>query len=150
VYDILERLKNGEKIDHFETMRVAKDGHLLAVSLTMSPIRDAQGQMIGASTIAHDITRTKLAAQSLRNAEDMAAVGRMASTVAHEINNPLQAVANALYLLAGSPSLDASARQFLAIAQDQLAKIATVPLGLSRAEAEHHPPILVSHRDSAA
>src|ERR1700687_3982148 len=52
VPDISERLKNGQKVDHFETMRVAKDGHLLTVSLTISPIRDAGGRIVGASTIA--------------------------------------------------------------------------------------------------
>lgn len=61
----------------------------------------------------------------------------MAATVAHEINNPLEAVTNALYLLAESPSLDSSARQFLTIAQDELAKIrqvTTLTLGLHRGD----------------
>ena len=100
VDDILRQLRHGEKIDHFETVRVAKDGRLLSVSLTISPIRDPQGLIIGASTIARDITRSKLAEQSLRNSEKLVAAGRMAATVAHEINNPLEAVTNALYLLA--------------------------------------------------
>ena len=102
VRDILERLQHGEKVDHFETTRVAKDGHLLTVSLTISPIRDSDGRIIGASTIARDITRSKLAEQSMRNSEKLAVAGRMAATVAHEINNPLEAVTNALYLLADS------------------------------------------------
>ena len=59
VHDILERLRRGEKIEHFETVRVAKDGHLLTVSLTISPIHDPGGRIIGASTIARDITRSK-------------------------------------------------------------------------------------------
>jgi signal transduction histidine kinase len=105
------------------------------VSLTISPIPDSGGRIIGASTIARDITRSKLAEQSLRNSEKLATAGRMAATVAHEINNPLEAVTNALYLLAESPSLDNSARQFLTIAQDELAKIrqvTTLTLGLHR------------------
>jgi signal transduction histidine kinase len=117
------------------------------VSLTLSPIRDARERVVGASTIAHDITRTALAEQSLRNSEKLAVAGRMAATVAHEINNPLEAVTNALYLLAESPSLDDSARQFLTIAQDELAKIrqiATAPLGLHRGDAEHQQPVRVS------
>ena len=144
--DILERLKDGQKVDHFETMRVAKNGHLLTVSLTISPIRDAGGRILGASTIARDITRSKLAEQSLRNSEKLAVAGRMAATVAHEINNPLEAVTNALYLLANSPSLDDSARQFLSMAQDELAKIrqiATLTLGLHRGDADRPQQVRV-------
>lgn len=71
----------------------------------------------------------------------------MAATVAHEINNPLEAVTNALYLLAESPSLDESARQFLKIAQEELAKIrqiATATLGLHRSDAAYRQPVKVS------
>src|ERR1051326_5602530 len=54
--EILERIKRGERIDHYQTMRRAKDGSLVNVSLTVSPIRDASGRIIGASKIARDIT----------------------------------------------------------------------------------------------
>ena len=147
VQEMLERLKNGQKVDHVETTRVAKDGRLLTVSLTISPIRNAEGRVIGASTIARDITRSKLAEQSLQNSEKLAIAGRMAATVAHEINNPLEAVTNALYLLSESPSLDDGARQFLAIAQDELAAIrhiATATLGLHRGDADTPQPVRVS------
>jgi PAS domain S-box-containing protein len=147
LHNILERLKNGQKVQQFETTRVAKDGHLLTVSLTISPIRDARGRVIGASTIARDISRSKFAEQSLRNSEKLAVAGRMAATIAHEINNPLEAVTNALYLLSESPSLDASARQFLAVAQEELAKIrqiATATLGLHRGDADCPQPVRVS------
>jgi PAS domain S-box-containing protein len=75
VPDILERLKKGEKVDHFETTRIAKDGHLLTVSLTISPIKNGEGKIIGASTIAHEITRTELAEQTLRNSESWLSPG---------------------------------------------------------------------------
>jgi PAS domain S-box-containing protein len=147
VHDILNRLRHGEKIEHFETVRVAKNGHLLSVSLTISPIHDQEGRIVGASTIARDMTRSKLAEQALRNSEKLATAGRMAATLAHEINNPLEAVTNALYLLAESPSLDASARQFLTIAQDELAKVrqvTTLTLGLHRGDAERPQQVKVS------
>jgi PAS domain S-box-containing protein len=54
--DVLATLRRGERVDHFETVRVAKDGHLLSVSLTVSPIRDATGRVVGASKIARDIS----------------------------------------------------------------------------------------------
>ena len=59
--DILARLRRGEKIDHFETVRQTKDGRRLEISLTVSPIRDSQGQIIGASKVARDITERKRA-----------------------------------------------------------------------------------------
>lgn len=59
--DILERIRRGERIEHFETVRVAKDGRLIQVSLTISPIHDRSGAIIGASKIARDITERKRA-----------------------------------------------------------------------------------------
>jgi PAS domain S-box-containing protein len=54
--DVLARIRRGERVDHFETIRVARNGHRLNVSLTASPIRNDAGQILGASTIARDIT----------------------------------------------------------------------------------------------
>lgn len=56
---ILERLKRGERVDHYETLRRRKDGRLLALSLTISPVKDASGRIIGASKVARDITQRK-------------------------------------------------------------------------------------------
>src|SRR5256885_15264761 len=58
---ILARVARGETTDHFETVRVAKDGRKIDVSVTISPLRDDQGRVIGASKIARDITERKLA-----------------------------------------------------------------------------------------
>ena len=96
---ILERTRKGESIEHYETVRRRKDGKELDISLTVSPIRDAQGRIIGASKIARDITERKQSEEALRKAEKLAAAGRMAATIAHEINNPLEAVTNLWYLL---------------------------------------------------
>ncbi len=63
---ILERLRRGERVDHFQTVRVRKDGALVDISLTVSPIRNAAGEIIGASKIARDITAQKRADESLR------------------------------------------------------------------------------------
>ena len=66
---ILERIRRGEPIDHYETVRRHKDGSLLDISLTVSPIRDAQGNIVGASKIARDITRRKRVEVALRESE---------------------------------------------------------------------------------
>ena len=63
--DILRRLAGGERVDHFETVRKRKDGTTLDVSLTISPIRDAAGRVIGASNVARDITERKQAERAL-------------------------------------------------------------------------------------
>jgi PAS domain S-box-containing protein len=67
--DILARLARGERVDHLETERLTRDGRRVAVSLSISPIRDAEGHIIGASKIAHDITGRKAAEQALRDSE---------------------------------------------------------------------------------
>jgi two-component system, sporulation sensor kinase A len=61
-----------------DSVRVAKDGRVLHVGVSISPICDDQGAVIGASTIAHDLTQMKMAEQALRNSEKLVAAGRMA------------------------------------------------------------------------
>jgi PAS domain S-box-containing protein len=67
---ILERIRSGQKVEHFETIRQRKDGTLIHVSLTVSPIKNEQGQIIGASKIARDITQNKEALERLQSALD--------------------------------------------------------------------------------
>ncbi|HYO92211.1 MAG TPA: PAS domain S-box protein, partial [Pyrinomonadaceae bacterium] len=66
---ILSRLRAGQRIEHYETIRVRKDGTLVNISLTVSPIRDASGKIIGASKIARDITERVRAEEALRQSE---------------------------------------------------------------------------------
>jgi PAS domain S-box-containing protein len=66
---ILERIRQGEKVDHFETLRRAKDGRLIDVSVTVSPLYDADGNMIGASKIVRDVTEQKRMEAALRESE---------------------------------------------------------------------------------
>ena len=68
--NILARLRKGERIEHFETIRVRKDGSPLDISLTISPVKDGAGRVIGASKVARDITDRKRAEKALRESED--------------------------------------------------------------------------------
>jgi PAS domain S-box-containing protein len=70
VPDILERIKRGERVEHFETVRVDKNGKLIDVSLSISPIKNQEGEIIGASTIAQDIADRKLADNALEESEE--------------------------------------------------------------------------------
>ncbi len=71
VPEILARIKQGEHIESFETVRMRKDGTIIPVSLTFSAIKDASGKVIGASKIAHDITERKRAEEALRKSEEL-------------------------------------------------------------------------------
>jgi PAS domain S-box-containing protein len=122
---ILENIRAGRRIEHFETVRRAKDGRLIDVSLTVSPIKDEQGRVIGASKILRDVSSRKRMEQSLLQAEKIAATGRMAATIAHEINNPLAAVMNLLYLLRAKIT-DDEGRDFLATAEDELGRVSHI------------------------
>jgi len=94
ISEILRKIARGESTEHYESMRVTKDGRHLNVSISVSPLRDAAGKIIGASVIARDITRQKRAEGQLRQAQKMEAIGRLAGGVAHDFNNIL-AIINA-------------------------------------------------------
>ena len=145
---IIENIRAGRRIEHFETVRMAKDGRLIDVSLTVSPIKDEDGRVIGASKILRDVSSRKRMEQSLLQAEKIAATGRMAATIAHEVNNPLEAVMNLMYLLREKIT-DDEGRGFLATAEDELGRVSHIAkqtLGYYR---EHSAASLASVSDIA-
>jgi PAS domain S-box-containing protein len=145
---IIENIRAGRRIEHFETVRLAKDGRLIDVSLTISPIKDEEGRVIGASKILRDISSRKRIEISLLQAEKIAATGRMAATIAHEVNNPLEAVMNLLYLLR-TKITDDQGRDFLATAEEELGRVSHIAkqtLGYYR---EHAAASLASVSDIA-
>jgi len=87
--EILERVARGEGIEHRESVRLTKDGRRLDVSISVSPLRDAKGDVIGASAIARDMTDQKRTENQLHQSQKMEAIGRLAGGVAHDFNNIL-------------------------------------------------------------
>jgi len=122
---IIENIRAGKRIEHFETVRLTKKGQLLEVSLTVSPVKDEHGRVIGASKILRDISGRRRMEQSLLQAEKIAATGRMAATIAHEINNPLESVMNLLYLLRPIVT-DPTGSNYLNTAESELYRVSHI------------------------
>jgi PAS domain S-box-containing protein len=122
---IIENIRAGRRVEHFETVRLKKSGELIDVSLTVSPIKDEGGRVIGASKILRDISGRKRMEQSLLQSEKIAATGRMAATIAHEINNPLESVINLLFLLRAKIT-DDEGLGYLATAEDELGRVSHI------------------------
>src|SRR5215469_3587728 len=102
--DVLARIRRGERVDHFETVRITKDRRLIDMSITVSPVKDATGRLIGASKVARDISeRRRLEKQQAlllireqearRQAEALnTAKDELLATVSHELRTPLNAI----------------------------------------------------------
>lgn len=123
IFTFLRRLLRGESIEHHPTGRVRKDGVRLNVDISLSPVRNERGEIVGTSSIAHDITAQRRVEDALRQNEKLATAGRLAAAVAHEINNPLEAVNNLIYLARHNP---ASPDQYLDMAEKEVHRVAEI------------------------
>ncbi|HKR94468.1 MAG TPA: ATP-binding protein [Candidatus Angelobacter sp.] len=90
------------------------------------PVFDSHGKISRWFGTCTDISRQMVAEEALRKNERLAAMGRVAAIIAHEINNPLEAITNAFYLLEGHPSLDEEARSYARMASEELARISHI------------------------
>jgi PAS domain S-box-containing protein len=95
--EVLARIRRGERVEHFETQRLTKNGRRIDISLTVSPVRDEEGSIVGASKIARDITERKRAERLLYEADRRK--DEFLATLAHELRNPLAPIRNTAELL---------------------------------------------------
>ncbi len=135
----LERLNREERIESYETERVHKSGARIKLLLSVSPLRNEQGKLLGASAIARDISAQKRTEQVLRRNERLATAGRLRAAIAHEIKNPLEALTNLVYLARE----DAGSRdEYLRLAEQEIGRldsIARQALGFVREGASPEP-----------
>ena len=120
----IERIKAGQEVV-IETTVCRKNGDLFDVSVSLSPHLEAPGTFVGYSAIIRNVTDRKRAEKALLQTEKLASVGRLASSIAHEINNPLEAVTNLLYLL-GSRDLDEDTKALIRMAEEELARVSQI------------------------
>jgi PAS domain S-box-containing protein len=114
-------LTRGGSIESYQTERMRKDGTRVPVLLTISPLRNREKQLVGASVIARDISAQQRSDEAVRRSEKLATAGRLAASIAHEINNPLEAVLNLLYLARNDPR---QAGRYLAMAEQEVIRVA--------------------------
>ncbi len=123
VYDVFRRNRPfTNQVDHL----FRKDGTLFYAEMSAQPIL-ADATLRGAVVTFRDITQVRQAEEALRRSEKLAAVGQLASSIAHEINNPLEAVTNLLYLVRTAPTMD-DVRTYASLAETELARVADITM----------------------
>ena len=120
----LLKLREGRDVCR-ETFATHQSGELVCVSISLSPHIEAPGTLVGFSAIIRDITANRKAERALLESEKLASVGRLASSIAHEINNPLESVTNLLYILASRVE-DEETLKFVITAQEELARVSQI------------------------
>ena len=146
--DVLARIHRGDRVDHFETVRQRKDGSFVEISLSVSPIVDGSGTVIGASKVARDITERRAVERALR--ESIAVKDQFLSLVSHELRTPIAIILGNGHLLerrGATLSQEERARSLADITfhADRLQRIIENLLLLTRAEAAKEFEVEVIH-----
>ena len=141
----VQRLQRIVTIGNHTTL-LRKDGSELSVNDSGAPIRNATGQITGIVMVFRDITLELKTRAALLANEKLAVAGRLAATIAHEIHNPLDSVANILYLLQHEPKEDESS-QFLQMAQRELARVTQISRAMLSLYRESKAPVRINLKE---
>ena len=102
------------------------DGTYIPIEDSAAPIRDGRGRIVGVVMVFRDATTERKSQEVLRKTEKLAAAARLAATVAHEINNPLEAIGNLIYISKGTEGLPESAFTNLSLAEEELSRVSHI------------------------
>ena len=141
----VQRLKRVVGVSQ-HTILLRKDGTEISVDDSGAPIRDAAGEITGIVMVFRDITLELKTRAALLANEKLAVAGRLAATIAHEIHNPLDSVANLLYLLQHGPKEEES-KQFLQMAHTELARVTQISRAMLSLYRESTAPVSVNLKD---
>jgi len=103
---LLKMVERGEAVEQFETARAKKDGTQIQVAITLSPIKDSDGHVVGVSSVSRDITESKYLEEMSRKSQKMEAVGLLAGGIAHDFNNLLSVIIGYSEMLLDSTQID--------------------------------------------
>jgi len=109
---IMKKIRNGETVSSFDTVRRRKDGTLINVSVGITPIEACSGEVVGASKHSHDITRIKKLEAQFIEAQKMEVIGQLASGVAHDFNNILGVIMGCSELITSKLSADSPLQKY--------------------------------------
>jgi PAS domain S-box-containing protein len=124
VETLVKKVRRGVEV-LAEVTGCRKNDESVDLSISVTPHMEAPGIFVGFSAVLRDITARRLAEKALLQTEKLASVGRLASSIAHEINNPLEAVTNLLYIL-GTKVEDTETKALVETAQDELARVSQI------------------------
>jgi PAS domain S-box-containing protein len=124
------------------------DGACITLRTNSAPIRDSEGQVVAAVSVFDDISERKRVEAALLRSEKLASVGRMASTIAHEINNPLETIGQAVYLALTDPGTSAKAKSYLDMAAQELERVAHITRQTLAFHREKNASKLIDLRES--
>jgi PAS domain S-box-containing protein len=141
----LRKVAKGEVVKDFtyET-RITGRGEMQAFNVNYSPVFDEDGHVRAISVAALDVTKLRKAERALIQSEKLAAVGRLASSISHEINNPLEAITNLLYLIATDAALPESLKAYVHAAQDELSRVSQIATQTLRFHRQSNKPTEVT------
>ncbi len=127
--ELFQQVVRGEPVRNFILRNAelkGRSGELRSFNLNYTPVYDVDGRITGISSASLEITQQQRTEAALIQSEKLAAVGRLASSISHEINNPLEAVTNLLFLIASDPDVPAPTHEFVRFAQAELARVSQI------------------------